>query len=431
MGEPSLSVVIATYRRDEPLVRCLQSLGAARPPHGGHEIIVVDDGGGMARAALARAGVAAELIELPANRGQPCAQWIGARRARAGTLAFLDDDAVVAPDWMTQILDFFAAAPGAAAVVGRVEALRLDHILARTRQQIYDVRDRRYRDAGGLASHVSGGNFAIHRDALLEVGGFPIGLPLGADDELSLRLLRAGKTIGYNPSMSIRHEHNESFVRLFRQNFREGRDMQRCQPRRKRAARLAGAIGGLIGAPLRTLSRPELRSLHAGRIRAWAVFSSVEAMQALGRLRELFVATREEAAPAHGPITPAARFLNELVTVQIDRPIGSHHPKTGLHYPVNYGFVPGTRGGDDEELDAYVLGPADPLDTFRGRCVAVIRRLNDVEDKLVVAPDGAAVDDQEIRTATFFQEQYFEIEIQRSPIVPGSPAAPGPDEQKT
>jgi inorganic pyrophosphatase len=73
-------------------------------------------------------------------------------------------------------------------------------------------------------------------------------------------------------------------------------------------------------------------------------------------------------------------------------------------YPLNYGFVPGVRGGDGQDLDAYVLGVFEPLTEFRGRCLAVIRRTNDNDDKLVLAPDGSAhYSDAQIRALTEFR----------------------------
>ena len=56
-------------------------------------------------------------------------------------------------------------------------------------------------------------------------------------------------------------------------------------------------------------------------------------------------------------------FLGKMVNVQMDRPLGTKHPKHGFVYEVNYGFIPNTISGDGEELDAYVLGPDKPLNT--------------------------------------------------------------------
>ena len=106
-------------------------------------------------------------------------------------------------------------------------------------------------------------------------------------------------------------------------------------------------------------------------------------------------------------------YIENIVQVKIDRPLNSKHPKHGFAYPVNYGFVPNTISGDGEELDCYVLGIDKPIDNFGGKCIAVIHRTNDNDDKLIVVPEGKNYTDEEIRKLTNFQEQYFESEIIR------------------
>ena len=98
-------------------------------------------------------------------------------------------------------------------------------------------------------------------------------------------------------------------------------------------------------------------------------------------------------------------MLGEIVTVAVDRPIGYDH--NGTVYPINYGYLPGVMGGDGEEQDAYILGVEEPVKTFTGRVVGVIRRINDCEDKLVVAHEGMEYHQGEIAEATHFIEQYF------------------------
>ena len=80
------------------------------------------------------------------------------------------------------------------------------------------------------------------------------------------------------------------------------------------------------------------------------------------------------------------KYLNKIITIKVDRPMGSKHPKHGFIYPVNYGYVPNTISGDGEELDSYVLGIYEPLETFTN---------------------------EEIKVLTDFQEQYFESIILR------------------
>ena len=109
----------------------------------------------------------------------------------------------------------------------------------------------------------------------------------------------------------------------------------------------------------------------------------------------------------------AKDFIGQIVEVEMDRPLGTRHPKHGFMYCVNYGFIPGTVSGDGEELDAYLLGVFEPLQSYIGKCIAVIHRINDDDDKLVVVPDGKNYTDEEIRVLTEFQERYFESEIIR------------------
>lgn len=110
----------------------------------------------------------------------------------------------------------------------------------------------------------------------------------------------------------------------------------------------------------------------------------------------------------------ARSYLGRSVRVVIDRPLGSRHPVHGFVYPVNYGYLPGTRSGDGEPLDAYVLGPETPLAAFTGRCVAVLRRLDEADDKLIVVPGGADPGDAWILARIQFQERWFRSELVRA-----------------
>lgn len=107
-------------------------------------------------------------------------------------------------------------------------------------------------------------------------------------------------------------------------------------------------------------------------------------------------------------------YLDKTLEVKIDRPLGSKHPKHGFIYPINYGYVPNTISDDGEELDCYILGIYEPLETFKGKCIAIIHRLNDNDDKLIIVPENKSFSNNEIRVLTEFQEQYFKNEIIRS-----------------
>ena len=106
-------------------------------------------------------------------------------------------------------------------------------------------------------------------------------------------------------------------------------------------------------------------------------------------------------------------YIGKLVKVKIDRPMGSKHPKHGFIYPVNYGYVPNTVSGDGEEIDCYVLGIFEPIEEFEGKCIAVIHRTNDNDDKLIIVPKEKEYSNDEIMVLTEFQERFFESIIIR------------------
>ena len=109
----------------------------------------------------------------------------------------------------------------------------------------------------------------------------------------------------------------------------------------------------------------------------------------------------------------ATRFLGQPVTVHVDRPLGSRHPRWGFVYPVNYGAIPGAPAPDGEDVDAYILGLTEPVATATGVCIAVIQRRDDADDKLIVAPPGRDFTDAEICALTAFQEAGFASRIVR------------------
>ena len=105
-------------------------------------------------------------------------------------------------------------------------------------------------------------------------------------------------------------------------------------------------------------------------------------------------------------------MIGQIVKVVVDRPLGSVHPKhKDIIYSVNYGYVPGVIAPDGEEQDAYILGIEEPISEFIGKVIAIIHRLDDVEDKWVVAPENKSFSKQEIENSVKFQEKFFTAKI--------------------
>lgn len=104
-------------------------------------------------------------------------------------------------------------------------------------------------------------------------------------------------------------------------------------------------------------------------------------------------------------------YLGKKVSITIDQPYGTVYE--GARYEANYGFVPGTLAPDGEALDAYFLGPKEPLKVATGFCIAIIHRLEDDDDKLILVEEGVKMSDGEIEQAVNFREKFFNHVIVR------------------
>ena len=109
-------------------------------------------------------------------------------------------------------------------------------------------------------------------------------------------------------------------------------------------------------------------------------------------------------------------YLGKTVTIEIDRPIGTPHPKhPEIIYPINYGYIPNVFGGDGEELDVYILGIDERIEEGNrttAKIIGIVYRKNDVEDKLVAAPEGMEYTPEEIEKIIHFQEQYYDSHVE-------------------
>ena len=101
------------------------------------------------------------------------------------------------------------------------------------------------------------------------------------------------------------------------------------------------------------------------------------------------------------------KYVGRILEVKIDREFGSKHPDYGFIYPINYGYVPNTISGDGEELDCYILGVFEPIKYFTGKCIALIHRIDDNDDKLVIVLTNKNYSNEQIEALVEFQERFF------------------------
>lgn len=104
-------------------------------------------------------------------------------------------------------------------------------------------------------------------------------------------------------------------------------------------------------------------------------------------------------------------LIGKKVKVIVDRKMGDKHPKYEFIYPINYGYIENIISGDGEELDAYILGIFEPVNEFEGVCIAIIHRLEEDDDKLVIVPDNKRYNSDQIEALVEFQERFFKHKL--------------------
>lgn len=123
-GRVRASVIVCTHNRAALLGEALEGLARMAVPEGGAEVLVVDNASGddtraVAEGRGARLPVPFRYVFEP-ELGLSHARNRGIAESRGEVLAFLDDDAVPEPDWLTGLLAVYDTHPDAQCVGGRV-----------------------------------------------------------------------------------------------------------------------------------------------------------------------------------------------------------------------------------------------------------------------------------------------------------------------
>lgn len=121
MTAPFFSIIVPTCHRNDLLERCLRTLvgGAQSFPADRFEIIVTDDGRrSSARDLVSRTFPEVRWVQGP-KRGPAANRNNGARQARGEWLAFIDDDCLASPEWLSAAASAIEARPGLEVVEGK------------------------------------------------------------------------------------------------------------------------------------------------------------------------------------------------------------------------------------------------------------------------------------------------------------------------
>lgn len=281
MPQPTTSVIIATRNRAALLARMLQSLERALGSAGANvEVVIADNGSADGTAALlntwVRAAPGRTRLCVP-QPGKAHALNQALRHAAAPLLAFTDDDVEVRPEWLHEVIRFFAAHPEYMAGMGRV-LLPPEVIDPNLRDRIAYYRTIPLFDGGDTVHddrHLYGANMAIRRTVLDRVGPFNERLGPGAsglheDGDLAARIIGAGLRIGYMPDAVVYHvvEPERLTCEYFRQlHLRDARSRFAMRPERKWTGSLAHWLGAATVCGLwSVLPNPRQRMRARGRM---------------------------------------------------------------------------------------------------------------------------------------------------------------------
>ena len=200
---PTVSVAILNHCRPHLLARVL--CGVSRLSYPNFEIVAVSDQADLAAAGVPKA-IAAQVRHVHFTEANICrARNLAVAAAGGDVIAFLDDDAVPEPDWLTQLLRGFQVG-NVAAVGGFVRGC--DGISVEWQGGLFDragveqaleltddfrAYDAASQAAGGQFVGVRGTNMAFLREAVCAVGGFDEAFRYYLDEtDLLLRLAEAG-----------------------------------------------------------------------------------------------------------------------------------------------------------------------------------------------------------------------------------------------
>jgi glycosyltransferase involved in cell wall biosynthesis len=196
---PLLSVVMVTYNRPNDVQLCIEAL--RRQEYQDFEIVVVDNGD-VDKKAAALAGSVDVYVDCPMNFNLSEGRNIGAHFANGQILVFLDDDALVGPEYLESIRKAFQQYE----ILGlRGRAFPKNGQKSDERIGVYDLGEEPF---ASLCNQE--GNSAFRRDAYLAVGGMDTLLFGHEGSDLSYRLMqRSGypSAVIYWPQAVIHHDY--------------------------------------------------------------------------------------------------------------------------------------------------------------------------------------------------------------------------------
>ena len=240
MTTPAWSVIVPTYNRPHQLALCIDALSRVKPPAGGFEVIIINDGGNQGADEVRRAspGTAATVrYSAQLNAGPAAARNTGARMAVGSWLAFTDDDCEPASGWLQAFERALAAHPDALA--GGVVRNAVSESMFSEASQLLAGFVADWFDGASRERFFTSNNIAVGRAAFLDAGGFntAFGTSAGEDREFCDRWTAQGRESMQVADAIVDHLHALSLRSFLRQHHGYGRSAQQFRHGRRVAGR--------------------------------------------------------------------------------------------------------------------------------------------------------------------------------------------------
>lgn len=215
---PHVTVAVCTYNRARLLGATLAAMSKQDYPPDRCEILVIDNNStDDTRAVVAGFGAATPAPRhiLETRQGLNHARNRALDEAKGEIIVFADDDILMAPDWLRELVRPFVEHPGCpiGCVGGEVVPVFPEGAPAWIRTWHAPLAFRT--DAGPLAEPDSpmGANFAFPRALFADIGPFATGLDRkgasllgGGDGEMIRRVRAAGREIWFAPAAVVKHQ---------------------------------------------------------------------------------------------------------------------------------------------------------------------------------------------------------------------------------
>ena len=226
MTTPSISVIVPTHNRREPLMRLLRALEQQRPVPGGFEVVVVADGSTDDTPDAINSTpwpFSIRLLEQPAL-GPSAARNHGASQATGRTLLFLDDDVEPHPDVVCAHHCFHSTCANAVGVGDLPPVVHEGGLFGVIVRGWWEGMYDGPREPGHryVYRDLLSGHFSIARSAFNALGGFDSTLRCHEDYELGYRVIESGMTLRFVPDAIAWHHERSDLTKLLRRKYDEG-----------------------------------------------------------------------------------------------------------------------------------------------------------------------------------------------------------------